>query len=233
MAFCPNCRTEYVEGITICNDCGANLIEKLPDEIENNSIGSDFIALSDEERLAKLRMLDAELSNNELAYAKNTSVFVKASDRAENYNSAAYALLIVGVLGIVFMTLVFLGVINLNVFGMMRYVTYSVLTFMFVIFIIIGFKSKLDARKFSDVAVEEDKKINEIREWFLSEYDAAKINRAVSFSEDGKACNEDYEELYFRRYEYLKDIINEKFDNLDSKLVENLIEEFYTELYEH
>jgi hypothetical protein len=28
--FCPNCRTEYRAGITICADCGAELVNELP-----------------------------------------------------------------------------------------------------------------------------------------------------------------------------------------------------------
>ena len=28
--YCPNCRTEYREGITVCADCGAALVAELP-----------------------------------------------------------------------------------------------------------------------------------------------------------------------------------------------------------
>lgn len=31
--FCPNCRTEYMEGITVCADCGAELVAELPPEL--------------------------------------------------------------------------------------------------------------------------------------------------------------------------------------------------------
>lgn len=30
MPFCPKCRTEYDEGYTVCADCGARLVERLP-----------------------------------------------------------------------------------------------------------------------------------------------------------------------------------------------------------
>ena len=30
--FCPDCQTEYVEGVTTCGDCGVPLVEKLPPE---------------------------------------------------------------------------------------------------------------------------------------------------------------------------------------------------------
>ena len=32
MSWCPNCKTEYKEGITVCSDCDAELVESLETE---------------------------------------------------------------------------------------------------------------------------------------------------------------------------------------------------------
>ncbi len=32
MPWCPKCKTEYEKGYTVCNDCGSELVEKLPQE---------------------------------------------------------------------------------------------------------------------------------------------------------------------------------------------------------
>ena len=36
--FCPNCRTEYKEGFTVCADCGAALLPELPPLDENSEM---------------------------------------------------------------------------------------------------------------------------------------------------------------------------------------------------
>ncbi len=40
--FCPNCRTEYREGVTTCADCGAALVVELPPDIENSELVTIF-----------------------------------------------------------------------------------------------------------------------------------------------------------------------------------------------
>lgn len=36
MPWCPKCRNEYVEGITTCAECGIDLVDELPEEMDEN-----------------------------------------------------------------------------------------------------------------------------------------------------------------------------------------------------
>ena len=38
MPWCPNCKTEYREGIKVCADCGAALVAELKEEAERAQI---------------------------------------------------------------------------------------------------------------------------------------------------------------------------------------------------
>ena len=37
MAWCPKCKNEYVEGILTCADCGIELVDELPEEVDPNA----------------------------------------------------------------------------------------------------------------------------------------------------------------------------------------------------
>lgn len=37
MPWCPKCRNEYVEGMTVCAECGVDLVDELPEEMDENA----------------------------------------------------------------------------------------------------------------------------------------------------------------------------------------------------
>lgn len=59
MAWCPNCKTEYREGIEVCADCGATLVDELVEEEERSTV-----AYIETEELAE--KLVAYLNSSEL-----------------------------------------------------------------------------------------------------------------------------------------------------------------------
>ena len=45
MPFCPVCKYEYVEGVAKCNDCGENLVDKLPEDLNKNAKQRKWVKL--------------------------------------------------------------------------------------------------------------------------------------------------------------------------------------------
>lgn len=76
MAWCPNCKNEYREGILVCSDCGAALVEELIETDDNKVI---MIASKEEaenyyELLKKFEIERAELIYNEESELYHVSV---------------------------------------------------------------------------------------------------------------------------------------------------------------
>jgi hypothetical protein len=42
--YCPSCKTEYVEGVKVCPDCGTFLVDELPSE-DNPLLNADTVSI--------------------------------------------------------------------------------------------------------------------------------------------------------------------------------------------
>lgn len=156
-------------------------------------------------------------------------MFEKASDKAENYRSGAWSLLLIGGVGLVFLLLCVSGVININLPASSKIVSGIVMTLVFLIFLAVGVKSLDDARKYQERANTEDKLTGEIHDWFISEYPGDVIDRAVfGEGDDDRGIEADY----FKRYQYIKQVIEEKYDDLAPDHKDKIIEDLYNEIYE-
>lgn len=278
MAWCPNCKTEYKEGITVCSDCNATLvasldevmdtpiinsgdpelIAKIKDYLEFNGINSDFnednqlaINNKDVDKAKKLVTVflqqeakriveneefdeaDLEELEDEQAMLKaslasqNDNVYRDKRDKAKDFESSAYALIVVGCLGIVFMVLLLLKVLPFELADNM--LLKIVMPVLFVGCIIGGFKSKKEATKYFKLAeVEESLKVD-IMNWCEETLTVENIDEECKSSED-----EDMVEdlLYFKRFDVIKQRLTDTFTDLEPAFVDFMVDECYKKLYE-
>ncbi len=62
--FCPTCRSEYVEGIRECKDCGAPLVDELPSETDVYN----FVEILSTINLADIAVFKSILDGAEIQY---------------------------------------------------------------------------------------------------------------------------------------------------------------------
>jgi len=234
MPWCPVCKYEYKDGIKLCADCGAELVDVLEDNISEGNPDSY-------EEMIEENFLSCEESENDDISPEETMAmiepkprivkaepFVKASDRAENYKSSAFALLIVGGFGIVFLVLAYLGIIKIALAANINVMFYVVMGFMFVVFIVVGIKSLIAAREIQATSKDEEALTEQIYEYIRSSFSKESIDEIAI--RDEVALTE--EEKFFPRSNAMRRIITEKFGELDESYLTELVENSYAEMFE-
>ncbi len=216
--WCPKCKTEYVNGITKCADCGIDLVESLP--------AASYEALSSETK-DKLEHLKAtEASKNTIQPKDGSTLYIDKHSQYEEMKSSAYTFLMVGALGILALVLVGLDIIPLHMASYMKIIMAIVMGGLFLFFLIIGAKSYQKMKILAKDAKKEETDTQEILTWFLNKEDADSIDASIPHIE-----TTENEQLYFYRYEYIKGILSEKYPDFDENYAEALIEKIYTKLF--
>ena len=156
--------------------------------------------------------------------------FVKASDKAENYRSSAFALLIVGVLGLIAMILIMTGVIPIYIAPNIRVLSLLTMTFLFGVFVVMGCKALVDAKNYEKLSEEEEQTTSDLHSWFLEQYTKEMLDEEAGVS-DSDGMTEEMK--YYMRTEVIRKVVDERFDGLAASFLEKNVEDLYTELYEH
>ena len=216
--WCPKCKTEYIDGITKCADCGVDLVEELP--------GTSYDDLSGETREKLSHIKAVEESKSTLNPTEGSTRYIDKRSQYEEMKSSAYTFLFVGVLGILAMILIALDIIPLHMAAYMRVIMAIVMGGLFLFFLFIGVQSFRKMKGLSGEADSEETLTNEILTSFLDGHTAASID--ASISDAGAMENE---QLYFYRYEQIKRILSEDHPGLAEDYTEDLIEKIYTSLF--
>lgn len=219
MGWCPICKYEYREGIEVCSDCGAKLVDDL-------SLISE--EPKEEELVSPLQMKFAfdEENDEEAPIDLGEETYVNNEERAEDNKSSAYTLLTIGVIGFIVIALFFLKVIPSNMTPSGRYMISGVMGVMFVLFIVMGFVSLKNFKSFKQKAYKENNLTAEIKKWCIENIQKDKIDALLSYSDESDEIK------YFGRFNEVKKMINKQFMNLNASYVDRLIEEIYSQIFE-
>lgn len=232
MAWCPECKCEYVEGIEKCADCGCELVDHLPDESEEEVL-TEYFQGSLEEEGAVFRQAAMEKAAPQIVVGKKRgkpvvrSVYVNNEERAEENRTSAYTLLTVGTAGLVAVVLLFVGVIPIQMAVFSRYMICGVMGVVFILFLVMGVVSLRNFKLLKKRAVKENNLTDEIQKWCLQNLHKETIDEV-----SGLDASVPEELKYFQRFEFVKNEIQKQFMNLDESYVERIVEEMYPELFE-
>lgn len=216
--WCPKCKTEYVDGITKCADCGIELVAEFP--------SASYSELSEETK-EKLKSIKAREESMDIIHPKDGShVYINKRSQYEDMKSSAYTFLLVGFFGILLLILVALDIIPLHMAVYMKVIMAIVMGALFLFFLFIGIKSLKKTKSLATDAVEEEDTTDAILSWFFENQDADHIDAAIS-----GVLEAEKEQLYFQRYEIIKKTLSNRFPDLDENYMEDLIEKIYTRLF--
>lgn len=159
------------------------------------------------------------------------TVYQNNTERAEENRSSAWALLAIGLLGIVVVVLGLMDMIPLHVSN--PYMFYGVMSAIFILFIVMGIVSMKNAKLFAKKAESENTLRDAMIKWYTEKLDAASIDAELKEKEEEFSYESlPQEMLYFKRTQMLKDKFNHQFVNLDQAFLEHFIdEEVYDNLF--
>ena len=233
MAWCPKCENEYIKGITVCADCGTELVESLEEyKRQKAALEEKEAAFEEMEEESVEETEQDEQQEGEGAPDGNEKKWTKAyrnsAQKAEENKSSAYTLLFVGVLGFVAVVLILLGIIPLyQNSSTTKYLICGVMGVLFLLFIIFGIVSMRTFKILSVQAKSEDTLLEEITKWCQENLTAELIDNGLLGMEEMLE-----EQKYFRRADKMKKMIRDKFMNLDEEFLDHFVDDYYQNLFE-
>ena len=244
MAWCPKCRNEYVEGVTVCakflNFKGINSAFAVADQNE-----TEFPVYVDEVEKADARMALSQLLKeqtedqplaalvpeitNELQEldeeeaeqmfsdlrTDQSSVYVKKKDKYDDLLFSGLSFIIFSVIGGVVLLLNQIGV-----FSFFNLYSTVVMSVVFVIFLGIGITSLVRARRTKALVTQEHELSDEVITWIEENITNDLINSYFD-PEDSEENN------YFTVHSRLCEIVSENFPFFPKEYIDELMDERY------
>ena len=167
MPYCPKCDMEFVDGMTVCTDCGGPLVSSKEEAQAIARKEAEQLRREQEAQLAArmeeaaleedlLRAAGQETSSEQKNHREPARVYVKKAQRYEDLQSSSSAFLLVGSIMLASGVLFWLGVIPMPIAGFSGIITKTLLVVMGAAALYVAFTSSKDAKKLSGQIAQEE-----------------------------------------------------------------------------
>ena len=226
MSYCPRCDMEFVDGVTVCTDCGGPLAESREAAMAMKKKEQEEMLLKQRDYLEQMSReleLQAALEGagdgpGEAAIPEPVKVYETSAQKYENLRSSASAFLFVGGLLAIVSAVCWLDIINLPMTGSSGYIFKGALTAMAVFCLGVYAKTSREAKNMRPEIDREKERTSEIIHWFLEQW--------IPFD---YSCNS---YLSLKRFQIIQDHLITNRDLPDQAYVDALCEEIYSRMYE-
>lgn len=231
MPWCPKCRNEYRKGITMCAECKVELVDSLDDCEKQAFIFDEKDKMERLQSFLAYNDIETDRSPEEVNHDEEKRVYhayQNSAEKAADNKSSAYTLLVVGGIGFIAVLLIFLGVLPVyQDAGTTKYLVCGVMGAMFILFIVFGFVSMHSSMILYSKAKAEDSLLTEITKWCQANLSGSMVDEGLFEEEELSE-----EQKYFKRVEKMKNLISDKFLNLDEAFLDHFVDEYYQRLFE-
>lgn len=234
MPYCPKCDMEFIDGITVCTDCGGPLAAS-EEEAKTLKEAEKANALAREKAMYDeiIKEFDEnpdgtiEKAQQTISPPEHVKVYVDKSQKYDDLKSSASAFLIVGGVLLVVSILCWTGIVNIPMAPVSKMIFQCVITAMSIFSLFIYVSTSRSAKKMQPEIETEKNKTADIIRWFTDCYSAEDVDKAI----ENKDSLPD-EELSLKRFQIIQDYLITGQDLPDQSYVDVLSEEIYTKLFE-
>lgn len=228
MPYCPNCKAEFVDGVTLCSDCHVPLV----DTLEETSDGETPAALEDPDCLSDPGPSDPESEKEILLGLEQPSVYVSSKDRYEELRSSGSSLLIVGLLLCALLAVNLSGVIDLPISSSSRILTSTVIGLLALGCLLGAHSTFRKGNLIRSRIASEQRQREQMIDWCVSTYDASHIDKVIQAAEPAETAADSMEVLCLKRMEMIKTYLTREYEIADEAYLDDLSEEIYQKIFE-
>ena len=157
-------------------------------------------------------------------------VYQSSAQKAEDNQSSGIMLITVGAIGLIG-DIFFLVKNPLEMPMFNKYLTCGVMGALFVLFFVMGILAVRSYKIFKGKAAEEDTVLEKIKAWCETELTADYIDSHMYDEDEEYEQLTDKESLFFKRSEFIKKEIMNKYVNVSEDLIDSFVDGFYDKLY--